>query len=113
MGERRRRGLGGKPGKNGRAKDFQIRRPDGNGDWVWNAKGLELIPYRLDQLAETKSQGPVVIVEGGAKTDALWAMGIRATTNTFRIQCFGTKSINIYKYLRRRLQTPFRNGWIE
>ena len=70
------------PGQNGRSKDFVIRRPD-EGGWIWNAKNLELIPYRLDQLAKTKGQGSIVIVEGEAKADALWAMGIRATTNPF------------------------------
>ncbi len=28
------------PGKNGRRKDFSVRRPDGNGAWIWNARGL-------------------------------------------------------------------------
>lgn len=42
-----------------------------------------MLPYRLHDLVTTKGQGPVVITEGEAKADTLWAMGFRATTNPF------------------------------
>lgn len=71
------------PGKNGNTKDFVIRRPDGNGGWIYKKGGVRIVPYRLHDLMKTRGQGPVVIVEGEAHADALWALGIRATTNPF------------------------------
>ena len=69
------------PGKNGRAKDFSIRRPNGNGGWIWNRKNVRLVLYRLAELQE--SDGPVVIVEGEKCVDCLHSLGIRATCNPF------------------------------
>jgi len=69
------------PGKDGRDKDFDARRPDGSGGWIWNLKGVQLVPYRLPDLL--KSDGLVVIVEGEKCVDVLWSLSIAATCNPF------------------------------
>ncbi len=59
-------------------KDFLQRRPDGHGGWIWDMKGVRRVPYRLPDLAE---QPRVFIAEGEKDCDALWALGLAATTN--------------------------------
>src|SRR5215470_2564206 len=59
-------------------KDFRQRRPDGRGGWIWNMDGVRRVPYRLPELAE---QPRVFVAEGEKDCDALWAIGIPATTN--------------------------------
>jgi putative DNA primase/helicase len=58
-------------------KDFRPRRPDGQGGWAWDLKGVRRVVYRLPELAE---QRRVVLVEGEKDADRLWALGIPATT---------------------------------
>lgn len=67
------------PGKEGRAKDFRQRVPDGNGGWTWKTKGLRKFPYRLQELAAGKD--PVFIVEGEKQVDYLRSIGLTATCN--------------------------------
>ena len=63
-------------------KSFRQRRPDGNGGWVWNMKGIQPIPYRLPELLEALKNGKVVfVVEGEKDADNLAALGVTATTN--------------------------------
>ena len=59
-------------------KDFRQRRPDGGGGWIWNMDGVRRVPYRLPELAE---QPRVFVAEGEKDCDALWALGLAATTN--------------------------------
>ena len=59
-------------------KDFRQRRPDGAGGWIWNLQGVDRVLYRLPDLQECRE---VVVVEGEKDADALWALGIPATTN--------------------------------
>ena len=59
------------------AKKFKQRRPDGKGGWIWNLQGVRLVPYRL---ADWINRVTVYVVEGEKDADALWAMGIPATT---------------------------------
>ncbi len=67
------------PGPKGSGKTFKIRRPDGQGDWIWKMKGVRWVPYHLpDLLAST---GTVVVVEGEKCADALISLGFTATTN--------------------------------
>jgi 5S rRNA maturation endonuclease (ribonuclease M5) len=60
-------------------KDFRQRRPDGNGEWIWNMKGLKRLPYRLPELA---GAGDVFIVEGEKDVDNLLKIGLTATCNS-------------------------------
>ena len=68
------------PGKEGRAKDFRQRQPDGGGGWTWKTKGLSKFPYRLRELAAEKEK-PVIIVEGEKQVDYLRSLGLTATCN--------------------------------
>lgn len=69
------------PGKDGRAKDFRQRQPDGAGGWTWKTKGLQKFPYRLQELAAAPKSQPVWIVEGEKQVDYLRSLGLVATCN--------------------------------
>jgi hypothetical protein len=63
-------------------KDFRQRRPDGNGDWIWNLRGVPDVLYHLpDVIAAVANGDPVWITEGEKDADALIAEGVCATTN--------------------------------
>lgn len=59
-------------------KDFRQRHPDGKGGWIWNLKGVRLVPYHLPQLLRASS---VFVVEGEKDADNLGKIGITATCN--------------------------------
>lgn len=59
-------------------KDFRQRQPDRNGGWIWNMRGIQRIPYRLNELS---GQHTIYIAEGEKDVDSLWAIGCAATTN--------------------------------
>lgn len=65
-----------KPGKK-----FVQRRPDGNGGWIWNLKGVARVLYRLPHLLAAPA-ALVFIVEGGKDVHTLEALGMVATTNS-------------------------------
>lgn len=71
--------------KTGKAKKtFKQRRPDPNreGQWIWNLKDIQVVPYRLADLIEAiDSRSLVFYVEGEKAADQLAALGIPATTN--------------------------------
>ena len=70
------------PGKEGRAKDFRQRVPDGNGGFTWKTKGLQKFPYRLRELAAAPKDKPVFNVEGEKQVDYLREKhGLIATCN--------------------------------
>jgi DNA primase len=58
-------------------KDFRQRRPDGNGKWIWNLKGIQPVLYGLTNL---QSAHEVLIVEGEKDCDTLAELGFIATT---------------------------------
>ena len=60
-------------------KDFRQRRPDGNGGWVWDLKGVERVLYRLPDLAKSSE---IFIVEGEKDADNLRKLGFVATCNS-------------------------------
>ena len=74
-------------------KDFKQRRPnpdynpnepdgDGNQPFIWNLEGVERVPYRLSELLlAIQKDKRVVIAEGEKDADALWEIGVAATTN--------------------------------
>src|SRR5262249_45039561 len=66
----------------GPKKKFSQRRPNGNGGWIWDMKGVKPVPYRLPELLEAISNGhTVLIVEGEKDVDNLAKLGIVATCN--------------------------------
>jgi len=60
-------------------KSFLQRRPDGNGGWIWNIKGITRVPYRLLEILS--HNGVVFIVEGEKCADRLCELGLIATCN--------------------------------
>lgn len=63
-------------------KAFKQRRPNGKGGWIWNIKGLRIIPYRLPELLSTDLDIPVFVVEGEKDCENLARLGIVATCNS-------------------------------
>lgn len=64
-------------------KRFVVRRPDGQGGWVTNAKGVARVLYRLPELLAADPEAPVFVVEGEKDVDRLRRDGLIATTNPF------------------------------
>jgi RecA-family ATPase len=63
-------------------KKFVQRRPDENGRWIWNRKGVREVPYRLPDLMEAIAQERIIMITEGEKdADNLTNLGIPATTN--------------------------------
>src|SRR5262249_53322855 len=59
------------PGKDGEKKSFRQRRPDGNGGWHWDLRGVRRVPYRLPELVNAPADRPVFVVEGEKDVDNL------------------------------------------
>ncbi len=58
-------------------KDFRQRHRVG-GEWVWNVKGITIVPYRLPKVLASQT---VWIVEGEKDVETLERLGIVATCN--------------------------------
>lgn len=60
-------------------KAFYLERPDGNGGWIKDMKGVRLVPYRLPEILQAQE---AIIVEGEKDADNLAALGFcNVTTN--------------------------------
>lgn len=62
-------------------KSFRIRRPDGNGKWIFKKDDVRIVPYRLPEIL--KADGIIIIVEGEKDADSLSALEFVATCNPF------------------------------
>jgi hypothetical protein len=63
-------------------KDFRQRRPDGNGRWIWNLNGIQLVLFRLPEIAKDIRDGlPIFVCEGEKDVLALVQHGFAATCN--------------------------------
>jgi hypothetical protein len=63
-------------------KKFLPRRPDGNGDWIWNLEGVPRVLYRLPELLDAVKRGEIVFIPEGEKdVENLTKLGLTATTN--------------------------------
>jgi hypothetical protein len=76
-------------------KGFSQRRPDGNGDWIWNMKGVNPVPYHLPEIIQAIE--PVLIVEGEKDVENLKRMGFTATTSPMGT---GKWKVTYNKYLK-------------
>jgi len=76
-------------------KGFSQRRPDGNGDWIWNMKGVNPVPYHLPEIIQAIE--PVLIVEGEKDVENLRRMGFTATTSPMGV---GKWKASYNKYLK-------------
>ncbi|MFO7666273.1 MAG: DUF5906 domain-containing protein [Desulfobacterales bacterium] len=68
------------PGRNGEKKEFRIRRPDGNGGWIYNKGDVRIIPYNLPEVLKADE---ILIAEGEKDCDNLKKIGFTVTTNPF------------------------------
>jgi len=62
-------------------KSFRIKRPDGNGGWIFKKDDVRIVPYRLPEIL--KADGIIIIVEGEKDADSLSALEFVATCNPF------------------------------
>jgi hypothetical protein len=62
-------------------KSFTQRRPDGQGGWVWDLKGVRRVLYQLPELLAADPSLPVFIPEGEKDVNRLVSQGLVATTN--------------------------------
>ncbi len=62
-------------------KDFRPRRSDGNGDYIWDLKGVTRTLYRLSELLKASKQDFVFITEGEKDANRLSELGLAATTS--------------------------------
>ncbi len=62
-------------------RDFRQRRPNGEGGWLWNLRGVKRILYRLPELLAADPDDTVFIVEGEKDADRLTSLGLVATTS--------------------------------
>lgn len=68
------------PGRDGKKKDFRIRRPDGNGGWIYKKEDTRIIPYHLPEILTSTE---IIICEGEKDADNLASLGAVTTTNPF------------------------------
>jgi RecA-family ATPase len=61
-------------------KDFRVRRPDGNGGWIWNLdKQTKRVPYRLQELLQYPD-AQIHLSESEKDADRMAGLGLCATT---------------------------------
>lgn len=64
------------------SKTFRQRRPNNQGGWIYNTRGIQPVPYRLPQLVDGLIRGEMIyVVEGEKDADTLSNLGLVATTN--------------------------------
>ncbi len=63
-------------------KRFAQRRPDGQGGWIWNLKGVRRVLYRLPELVAASPGITVYVPEGEKAVEALRSVGLIATCNS-------------------------------
>jgi len=82
-------------------KKFFHRRPDGQGGWVWDLKGVERVPYRLPELLKGVAGGDwVFVVEGEKDVDCLVDKGLVATCNSGGAGKFPSSHANFFSGAR-------------
>jgi len=62
-------------------KAFAQRRPDGQGGWIWDLRGVRRVLYRLPELL-ANPDAVVYVTEGEKDADRLAREGLTATTNS-------------------------------
>jgi hypothetical protein len=67
-------------------KDFRRRRPDGNGGWEWNLKGVRRVVYRLPEVRAAIDRGADVIYvpEGERDVERIKAATLDEVATTSR-----------------------------
>lgn len=63
-------------------KDFRQRRPDGNGGYTWDLKGVTTVLYHLPEVIKAvQSGGRIIVTEGEKDIDNIRKWGFTATTS--------------------------------
>lgn len=75
-------------------KDFRQRRPDGQGGWIWNLKGIKQVLYRLPKLISCNKT--ILIVEGEKDVETLEKLGFTATCNSCGAGKFPSDSADLF-----------------
>jgi hypothetical protein len=60
-------------------KEFRLRRPDGNGGWIWDLEGVTSVLYRLPELLDAPAEATIFIPEGEKDVERLVDQGLLAT----------------------------------
>ncbi|MBR9800276.1 hypothetical protein GYB59_00620 [bacterium] len=68
-------------GKKVRRKRFEQQRPNGQGGWIGNMKGVEKVPYNLPEIQKAGDDTPILIVEGEKLVELAATLGFVATCN--------------------------------
>ena len=64
-------------------KDFRQRRPDGNGGWIWDAKGTRKVLFHLPSVMSAVANNETVfLVEGEKDAESLILKGLAASCNS-------------------------------
>lgn len=62
-------------------KDFRVRRPDGNGGWIWNIDGVLPMWYNADLIAAASEGDRIIwVFEGEHDADEGTSVGVLSTT---------------------------------
>lgn len=61
-------------------KDFRQRRPNDDGGWIWDLKGVRRVLYRLPELLKADPSSTVFICEGEKDVDRLRSHGLMIAT---------------------------------
>jgi hypothetical protein len=71
------------PPRPNKPKPLSVRRPNGNGGWIWNLIGFERrIPYRWPELSQFP-HATIFFTEGEKDCDLVWSLDFCATTIAF------------------------------
>jgi putative DNA primase/helicase len=62
-------------------KDFQQRQPDGQGNWIYNLKGVQRVLYHLPELLKADPDQWIFVAEGEKDCNNLALHGLVGTTN--------------------------------
>ena len=63
-------------------KDFRVRRPGENGEWIWDLKKTRRVLYKLPEVTQAvQNEETIFVTEGEKDVDSLRKLGPTATTN--------------------------------
>src|SRR4030042_3761494 len=92
-------------------KAFRQRRPDGQGGYIWDLKGIERVIYRLPQITAAIARGDTIYhVEGEKDADNLVRMGLEATTSPMGAESWRESLAKYYTGAEQVIILPDKDG---
>lgn len=83
-------------------KDFRQRHKDANGEWVWNLRDVQIVPYHLDKCVKAVAGGETLhVVEGEKDCDVMWKNGLCSTCNPMGAGKWRDDFSGLFKGVRR------------